>query len=415
MGSLGGGAGRRRSPSARAGTGPGGRRSGWPPASWSARWSSGWSSAASPTRPAWCSPSPPSAWPSCSAASPSTCPTGSASPTCIPTVDDARSPTHLHRRPRRPSPATTCCCWPSCRSCWSALTLVPAAHRRRHGGAGHGREHRPGPAARHPGQPAVAAAVDGRRRAGRPDRRAAGPERGRPAHRAAGPTVLLPGAGRRGGRRAWGRMPGAFVAGVRSASSTSSCCWNVDNAAPTSVVLLVVILVALLLQRRSGHRAEAAGESSWSVVGVGHGLPRAYAALPEVRRPRSCWAARGRWQCWPCPLLGTDSQINFGTLTLAYGLVALSLVVLTGWGGVVSLGQVAIMGVGGVVTANLIADHNIDLFCRLVLSGAGRRRRRARHRPAGAAGVGPVPGRHHAGLRRGHGALLPQPGQLRGR
>ena len=46
-------------------------------------------------------------------------------------------------------------------------------------------------------------------------------------------------------------------------------------------------------------------------------------------------------------------------------LVAVSLVMLTGWGGVVSLGQVAIMGAGAVVTANLIADHNLDLFTSL--------------------------------------------------
>ncbi|HEY2997970.1 MAG TPA: ATP-binding cassette domain-containing protein, partial [Acidimicrobiales bacterium] len=59
---------------------------------------------------------------------------------------------------------------------------------------------------------------------------------------------------------------------------------------------------------------------------------------------------------------------NFGTVTLAYALVALSLVVLTGWGGVVSLGQVAVMGVGAVVTANLVADHNTDLFVSLALS-----------------------------------------------
>jgi ABC-type branched-subunit amino acid transport system ATPase component/ABC-type branched-subunit amino acid transport system permease subunit len=68
------------------------------------------------------------------------------------------------------------------------------------------------------------------------------------------------------------------------------------------------------------------------------------------------------------PVLGSDSQVNFGTVTLAYALVALSLVVLTGWGGVVSLGQVAVMGVGAVVTANLIADRNIDLFVALGLS-----------------------------------------------
>ena len=50
-------------------------------------------------------------------------------------------------------------------------------------------------------------------------------------------------------------------------------------------------------------------------------------------------------------------------------MVAVSLVVLTGWGGVVSLGQIAIVGVGGVVAANLIADHNLDLFVTLLLSG----------------------------------------------
>ena len=71
------------------------------------------------------------------------------------------------------------------------------------------------------------------------------------------------------------------------------------------------------------------------------------------------------------------------------------------------------MGVGAVVTANLIADRNMDLFVCLALSGARRRRHRAGGRAAGAAGVRPVPGRHHARLRRGDGAVLPQPGELR--
>ena len=71
------------------------------------------------------------------------------------------------------------------------------------------------------------------------------------------------------------------------------------------------------------------------------------------------------------------------------------------------------MGVGAVVTANLIADHNVDLFVCLVLSASAGGAHRPRARPAGPAGVGPVPGGHHAGVRRGDGALLPQPGQLR--
>ncbi len=183
---------------------------------------------------------------------------------------------------------------------------------------------------------------------------------------AAGPTVLLPAlaAAVVVGMRS---LAGAFVAGVGLGVLNQLVLWNVDRAAPTPVVLLVVIVIALLVQRRSGHRADE-GESSWSVVGVGHGLSRAYANLSEVRTAKTVLGAAVVVAVLAVPVLGTDSQINFGTVTLAYALVALSLVVLTGWGGVVSLGQVAVMGVGAVVTANLIFDRNADLFVCLGLS-----------------------------------------------
>jgi ABC-type branched-subunit amino acid transport system ATPase component/ABC-type branched-subunit amino acid transport system permease subunit len=193
------------------------------------------------------------------------------------------------------------------------------------------------------------------------------PSEGVPLTAVAGPTVLLPAlaAAVIVGMRS---MSGAFVAGVGLGVLDQLVLWNVDEAAPTSVVLLVVIVAALLLQRRSAHRAEAS-ESSWSVVGVGHGLARAYARLPEVRTAKVVLAGLVAVAVLVVPVLGSDSQVNFGTITLAYALVALSLVVLTGWGGVVSLGQVGVMGTGAVVTANLIADRNADLFVCLVLSG----------------------------------------------
>ncbi|MBN2624004.1 MAG: ATP-binding cassette domain-containing protein, partial [Acidimicrobiales bacterium] len=192
------------------------------------------------------------------------------------------------------------------------------------------------------------------------------PSEGVPLTAAAGPTVLLPAlaAAVVVGMRS---LSGAFVAGVFLGVLDQVVMWNVDNAAPTPVVLLAVIVVALLLQRRSGHRADDS-DSSWSVVGVGHGLSRAYAALNEVRTAKFALGAVLVVGVLALPLLGTDAQVNFGTVTLAYALVALSLVVLTGWGGVVSLGQVAVMGVGAVITANLIADHNTDLFVSLGLS-----------------------------------------------
>jgi ABC-type branched-subunit amino acid transport system ATPase component/branched-subunit amino acid ABC-type transport system permease component len=187
------------------------------------------------------------------------------------------------------------------------------------------------------------------------------PSEGVPIAAVAGPTVLLPAlaAAVVAGMRS---LPGAFIAGVLLGILDQIVLWNFDEDAPTPIVLLAVIVIALLLQRRSSHRAEAADESSWSMVGVGHRLPRAFAALPEVRVSKVIIGLLVAVPLLGLPFVGTDSQLLWGTYTLAYMLCALSLVVLTGWGGVVSLGQVAVMGVGAVVTANLIADHNSDLF-----------------------------------------------------
>lgn len=192
------------------------------------------------------------------------------------------------------------------------------------------------------------------------------PSEGVPLSAAAGPTVLLP-ALAAAVVVGMGSLWGAFAAGVGLGVIDQLVLWNVDRATPTSMVLLAVIVVALVVQRRPMSRA-LIGDTSWSVVGVGHALPRALAHLRELRTARlAIWGVIAAAVVL-LPAAGTDSQVNFGTLTLAYGLVAVSLVMLTGWGGVVSLGQVAIMGVGGVVTANLIADHNADLFVSLGLA-----------------------------------------------
>ncbi|MFP3899311.1 MAG: ATP-binding cassette domain-containing protein [Acidimicrobiia bacterium] len=192
------------------------------------------------------------------------------------------------------------------------------------------------------------------------------PTEGVPLSAAAGPVVLLP-ALAAAVVVGMGSLWGAFLAGVGLGVIDQLVLWNIDRTTPTSVVLLGVIVVALLVQRRPISRA-LAGDSSWSIVGVGHALPRALAHLREVRAARVAVGLIVAAGVLLLPALGSDSQVNFGTLTLAYGLVAVSLVMLTGWGGAVSLGQVGIMGVGAVVTANLIADENADLFLALGLA-----------------------------------------------
>jgi branched-chain amino acid transport system permease protein len=52
-----------------------------------------------------------------------------------------------------------------------------------------------------------------------------------------------------------------------------------------------------------------------------------------------------------------------------WGMVGLSLVLLTGWGGNVSLGQFAIVGIGAVVAGNLMVRWNADAFVALAAAG----------------------------------------------
>jgi ABC-type branched-subunit amino acid transport system ATPase component/ABC-type branched-subunit amino acid transport system permease subunit len=183
---------------------------------------------------------------------------------------------------------------------------------------------------------------------------------------AAGPTILLPAlaAAVVTGMRS---MPAAFVAGTLLGVGDQVVGWNVERRATTYVVMLLVVVVGLLVQPRETSRARQAGDSSWSLTGGTHRLPAALAKLPEVRLLKGTVALIVLGLLLVIPVVGSPSQVNTATLAVTFGLTALSLVVLTGWGGVVSLGQVALIGVGGVVMANALANWGIDSFIALVL------------------------------------------------
>ena len=57
---------------------------------------------------------------------------------------------------------------------------------------------------------------------------------------------------------------------------------------------------------------------------------------------------------------------------LLFGIVAVSLVVLTGWAGQISLGQFGLVGIGAAAAGGLAANHNIDFFVAIAIGvGAG--------------------------------------------
>ena len=69
------------------------------------------------------------------------------------------------------------------------------------------------------------------------------------------------------------------------------------------------------------------------------------------------------------PVVFTESRTNLAAVAVVYGIIALSLVVLTGWAGEISLGQMAFVAVGAAVGASLTARLGWDLA--LGLLGAG--------------------------------------------
>ena len=56
-------------------------------------------------------------------------------------------------------------------------------------------------------------------------------------------------------------------------------------------------------------------------------------------------------------------------MIVIFGIVGISLVVLTGWAGQVSLGQMAFVGIGAAVGGALTADQGWDLSLALLVGG----------------------------------------------
>jgi ABC-type branched-subunit amino acid transport system ATPase component/branched-subunit amino acid ABC-type transport system permease component len=159
-------------------------------------------------------------------------------------------------------------------------------------------------------------------------------------------------------------LPVAFAAGVGLGVLDQVVRWNLDRPAIETVVFLGVIMVALLARHPRATRVDA-DLSSWSITGGARPIPPALRGLREVRTARLLAGLALVAAAAAVPALATPSQLDQVSVWMIYGLVAVSLVVLTGWGGTVSLGQMGIVGVGALVAGNLIGRWNVDLFLAL--------------------------------------------------
>src|SRR5207237_7536644 len=68
------------------------------------------------------------------------------------------------------------------------------------------------------------------------------------------------------------------------------------------------------------------------------------------------------------PLVLPHGRVILLTYIALYGIIAVSLVVLTGWAGQISLGQFAFVGLGAAVTASLLVHAGADFLLALLAS-----------------------------------------------
>jgi branched-chain amino acid transport system permease protein len=164
-------------------------------------------------------------------------------------------------------------------------------------------------------------------------------------------------------------LPTAVAAGIGLGIAEWTIRWNVNAESIFDVTFLVVILLALLLRKEKLTRAET-GESSWDAAGVLKPIPYVLRDVKEVRWARRGIATVGTLLLVLVPLTLSPSTVTTLTFALVWGLVAMSLVVLTGWGGSISLGQFGIVGIGAMVTGNMLTRWNIDLFVSMATAMA---------------------------------------------
>ena len=137
------------------------------------------------------------------------------------------------------------------------------------------------------------------------------------------------------------------------------------NESYSYALMIVVIYAGLFTQRRSRSRAIDANASSWQTIAVFRPIPVELRDLPEVVRMKSTLLIAGLGLAIGLPYIVSPSDMSHLQLLPIFGIVGVSLVILTGWAGQISLGQFGLVGIASAAAGGLAGNHNIDFFVAL--------------------------------------------------
>jgi len=163
-------------------------------------------------------------------------------------------------------------------------------------------------------------------------------------------------------------LPTAFVAGLFIGIVDQSIVFTTNTAGLSDPAIFIVILAALLIQRGKLSRAYELGASSWQAVKEVRPIPAELRNTPEVKTGLSILGAAVLAIVIAVPFWLGDAYTSKVTLIVIYSIIAVSLVVLTGWAGQISLGQFAIAGVASATAGGLAANHQWDFFATMLVA-----------------------------------------------
>ncbi len=165
------------------------------------------------------------------------------------------------------------------------------------------------------------------------------------------------------------RLPTIALSAIALGIVEQSVVWGWNQPSDVQPVLFVVVLIAVWLTPAGSGLRGRIEPSTWRAIREPRPVPRELARLPEVRIAGATLLGLVVFALALVPLVFTESRTNLAAVALIYGIIALSLVVLTGWAGEISLGQMAFVAIGAAAGGSITARWGWDLS--LGLLGAG--------------------------------------------
>lgn len=164
-------------------------------------------------------------------------------------------------------------------------------------------------------------------------------------------------------------LPAIAVTGVALGILEYGVSWNASSPLLVTPIIGGAVFVTLLVRRVQYGRADDPRASTWRLA-------------EEIRPATPPAAIRVTWRTLRIaglslllaalvvlPFVLRVDQVIKATAIVAFSVVCLSLVVLSGWAGQISLGQVAFVAVGAATSAAATSRWNVDLTLALLVGG----------------------------------------------